>query len=141
VDGFELGIAGSLTRNWKVYGGYAYMDSEIIDSNTEAEIGKRMPNTPQQTFSFWTTYELPWNITVGGGANYVGSRFNNATNQRKAPDYWTFDGMVSYKISENMTARLNVYNIADEKYIDRIGGGHAIPGPGRSGTLTLAFSF
>ena len=141
VTGFELGVAGSITRNWKVYGGYAYMDSEIVDSNTEAEVGKRMPNTPQQTFSLWTTYELPWNVTIGGGANYVGSRFNNTTNERKAPDYWRFDGMVSYKITENMTARLNVYNIADEKYIDRIGGGHAVPGPGRSGTLSLAFSF
>jgi catecholate siderophore receptor len=34
-----------------------------------------------------------------------------------------------------------VYNLADERYIDRLGGGHFVPGDGRSAVLTASFSF
>ncbi len=141
VDGIELGAQGSITDKWKVYAGVTYLNSRIIKSNTPEEVGRRLPNTPQTTFNFWTTYELPWNITVGGGGQYVGSRFTDAANTRKAPDYWLFDAMVSYKINQNLTAQFNIQNIADEKYIDRTHGGHFVPGVGRTATLTLYFEF
>ena len=30
-----------------------------------------------------------------------------------------------------LTLRLNAYNLADEDYVDRVGGGHFVPGAGR----------
>jgi catecholate siderophore receptor len=75
---------------------------------------------------------------VGGGAQYVGERFNNNTATRVAPDYLLFDAMASYDLNERITLRLNVSNLADERYIDRVGGGHFIPGSGRSAALTTA---
>ena len=38
-----------------------------------------------------------------------------------------------------MTVRLNAFNLFDERYIDQVGGGHFIPGPGRSVLATLSF--
>jgi catecholate siderophore receptor len=44
-------------------------------------------------------------------------------------------------VNKDISLRLNVYNLADEKYIDRLSGGHFIPGAGRSATLTANFKF
>ena len=38
-----------------------------------------------------------------------------------------------------MTVRVNAFNIFDERYADQLGGGHFVPGAGRSAVATLAF--
>jgi catecholate siderophore receptor len=78
---------------------------------------------------------------VGAGAQYVGARFSNATNTRQAPDYWTFDAMVRYAVTDNIDVRFNIYNLADEEYFDRVSGGHVVPGAGRSATVAVGFHF
>ena len=51
------------------------------------------------------------------------------------------DAMVSYKFTEKFSLRLNIYNLADERYISSVGGGQFIPGPGRSAALTASVRF
>ena len=55
---------------------------------------------------------------------------------RLAPDYWKLDATAAYEVNERLSLRLNLYNLTDERYIDRVGGGHFIPGAGRSAALT-----
>lgn len=144
VQGIEFGVSGSITANWNVFAGYAYLQSEIKQSNYASEVGAEFGNTPKHSFNLWTTYQLPWHVQIGGGANYVGERFNNSSsnaNARRAPAYWLFDAMLAYEINKNFTLRLNAYNLADERYIDRVGGGHFVPGAGRSAMLTAEFKF
>lgn len=141
VDGFEIGAAGRITKEWNVFAGYTLLLSEITKSKDPAEKGNELSNTPQQTFSLWTTYDLPWNFQIGGGAQFIDSRFSNFENTREAPSYVLFDATAAYNVNENISLRLNVYNLADEKYIDRLSGGHFIPGAGRSATLTANFKF
>ncbi len=144
VQGFELGVSGSITPEWMVFAGYAYMESEIKQSNNASEVGAEFGNTPEHSFNLWTTYQLPWHVQIGGGANYVGERANNQSNNanvRRAPGYWLFDAMLAYEVNKNITLRLNAYNLADERYIDRVGGGHFVPGAGRSAMLTAEFRF
>jgi catecholate siderophore receptor len=43
--------------------------------------------------------------------------------------------------SIRFTLRLNGTNLANERYIDRVGGGHFIPGQSRSVALTTAVKF
>ena len=84
-------------------------------------------------------------IEIGAGAFYVGSRFSSTDNLREAPDYWTFDAMISKQFTKNIKAHINVYNLTDEEYIGglHIQGsfGHFIPGPGRLVMLTTDFTF
>ncbi|HSH95823.1 MAG TPA: TonB-dependent siderophore receptor [Roseimicrobium sp.] len=141
VDGIEIGAVGSLTDDWKVFGGYTLMSSEIASSQNPLEVGKKMTNTPEQSFSLWTTYRLPFGMEIGGGAQFVDVRYANTTNTREAPGYVLFDALVSYEVNKHLTMRLNVYNLADEEYLDRVGGGHVIPGAGRSAVLTANFKF
>jgi catecholate siderophore receptor len=141
VQGAEVGLAGTITDAWRVFAGYTYLDSEIKDSANPEEVGKDVSNTPRHSFSLWTVYNLPGGFQIGGGAQFVDDRFNNNINQRLAPSYWLFDAMIGYQINENLNLRVNFYNIADEDYIDRVGGGHFVPGPGRSVTVSATYKF
>jgi catecholate siderophore receptor len=96
---------------------------------------------PDHSFSLWTTYALPWQVEIGAGAYYVGHRYSSTDNLREAPDYWTFDAMISKQFGKNVKAQINVYNLTDEEYIDRVGGGHFVPGAGRTAMLTVGFAF
>jgi catecholate siderophore receptor len=141
VQGFELGLAGSITDNWRVFAGYTYLDSEIEDSANPEEIGNDVSNTPRNSFTLWTVYDLPGGFQIGGGAQFVDDRYNNNLNQRVGPSYWLFDAMIGYQVTEDLNLRVNFYNIADEEYIDRVGGGHFVPGPGRSVTVSATYKF
>ena len=139
VSGVEVGASGNITVGWQVFGGYTFMSSEIVASNDAREIGNEFGNTPAHSFSLWTSYALPGDVTVAGGTQYVGDRFNNNQATRIAPAYWVFDAMAAYRVSNQLTLRINGVNLADKRYIDRVGGGHFIPGPGRSVMLTADF--
>jgi catecholate siderophore receptor len=143
VAGFEIGGAGNITDEWKVYGGYAYLYSEITKSKNELEEGRRVNNTPEHSISLWTTYAILPELEVGSGVQFVGSRLNPTAppNTRRAPSYWLGDAMIAYHATKNLSLQLNVYNLTDEKYIDRVGGGHFVPGAGRSAALTATFKF
>ncbi len=141
IMGVELGAAGSVTKDWRVFTGYTFLNSRVLESKTAAEIDKDLSNTPSHSFSLWSTYDLPWDFQVGGGLNYVDRRFNSNTNTRKAPSYLLFDAMASYKFREHFTFRFNIYNITNEKYIGSVGGGHFIPGPGRSMVFSTDVDF
>ena len=56
--------------------GYTYLESEVLESNTPAEVGKELANTPEHSFSLWTTYRFRSGFEIGGGAQYVGDRCN-----------------------------------------------------------------
>ena len=141
VDGVELSVTGSITRQWRIFAGYTLLNSEIVESNTLAEVGKRIQNTPKNSFNLWTTYQSPWKLFFGGGARYTGKRYGNNTNTRFVEGYWLFDAMVSYPLGEHIDLRLNLYNLTDKYYFDRLGGGHLVPGMGRSAMIGTSFRF
>ncbi len=141
VQGIELGAAGQITDDWRVNVAYTFQDSQITKSKDVMEIGHELGNTPHHSASLWTTYRLPYGITVGGGPRFVGSRYSSVSNTRRADSYWVWDAMAAYEVNKNMTLRLNVYNLSDSDYIGSVGGGHVIPGQGRSATLTASFKF
>ncbi|MGH9848344.1 MAG: TonB-dependent receptor, partial [Blastocatellia bacterium] len=141
VNGVELGASGGITRALRVFGAYTFLDSEIVKSNTATEVGKQILNTPRHSFNIWTTYLLPHRITLGGGPRFAGRRFGNNINTRQVEAYWLLDAMASFPVSKHLDLRLNLYNLTNEYYFDRLGGGHLIPGAGRSVMVSTAFRF
>ncbi len=143
VQGFEFGFTGLLTEKWRVIGGYTFLDSEVTKSKNAGEEGSEISNTPENSFSLWTVHDLPAGFQIGVGTQYVGSRYNrnDAETRQKAPGYATLDGMVSYQLNKDVIFRLNAYNLTDRDYIDRVGGGHYVPGQGRSVVLTADIKF
>ncbi|HEV3469832.1 MAG TPA: TonB-dependent siderophore receptor [Pyrinomonadaceae bacterium] len=145
VDGAELSASGSFARGWQIFSAYTFLDSETVESNAApggvSEVGKELVNTPRHSFNLWTTYELPRRLTLGGGLRFVGRRYGNTINTRFVDGFWTADLMASYPLSEHVDLRFNLYNLTDAYYFDRLGGGHVVPGPGRSATLGAGFKF
>jgi catecholate siderophore receptor len=143
VDGFELGVAGHLSSKWQVFGGYTYQTSEIVKTFTAANKGNALASTPKHTVSLWSTYELPWNLKVGGGVQYVADRYWSDANLGKIPNYAVFDAMAAYALRPGVELQVNLYNLTDKFYIERVhaGGGHAVPGAGRTALFTTNVKF
>jgi catecholate siderophore receptor len=141
VRGVELGVSGSLTRDWRVFSAYTLLDSEVMESNTPGEVGNSLPQTPGSSFSLWTSYRLPGDLSLGGGARFMGRRYNNVSNERSVGGYWTFDAMATYPVTRRLDLRLNLYNLTDAYYFERLGGGHLVPGAARSALLALTARF
>jgi catecholate siderophore receptor len=148
VQGIEFGVAGKITDAWSVFGGYTYMDGRVLKSATTTTgafvttPGNILANTPYNTFSVTTTYAITPQLTVGGSAYYVGSRFTSSADTALVDGYWRFDALASYKLLDNTTLQLNVWNLANTKNFETVSGyGSATPGPGRTAILTLRVTF
>ncbi|PJI48885.1 MAG: TonB-dependent siderophore receptor [Pseudomonas sp.] len=142
VQGVELGFSGALTPKWKVFGGYTYLDSEILKSSVASDEGNRMPQTAQNNFTLWSTYDVLQNFTVGGGATYVDEQFGNTANSTMIPSYWRYDAMAKYVISKNVDLQLNVQNLTDKRYFDQVFSTHmAHVAPGRTALLGVNLHF
>src|SRR3546814_528664 len=143
VRGIEVGAVGRITDAWQIFAGYTYLDSKIVDSLNPAEKGNPVSRTPAHTASLWMTYDFPWDVQVGAGAQYVSDMTVSNSNTHHLQGFVLFDAMASYRLTENVDVRLNVYNITDEFYIEEAhgGGGHGVPGAGRSAVLSTSFRF
>lgn len=125
VDGIEFGITGKITDNWLVLGGVAFMHSSVSAMISTNAQGLTLPLLPKESGNVWTTYRLPFGVTVGGGAQYMGAtRRLQATNAPAATtfssnvdSYWVFNALASYEVTRNVTIRLNVNNLFDHEYV------------------------
>jgi len=95
---------------------------------------------PRNSLSIWTTYQLK-KLSLGFGPRFIDSRYGNNINTRKVGNNWTLDALVSYPINSKMDLRLNMYNLNNAYYFDRLGGGHLIPGPSRWVMGGMGFHF
>ena len=142
VDGFDIGLLGQITPDWKITAGYTYLDSKVTKSAAgAAPAGARLPNTPENSFSLFTEYRLGSGFEIGGGTQFVSSRLaQNTAPLRAVPSYWIFDAMVKYDVSPRMSLQLNVTNLFDKYYYDALHNFHVVPGAGRTALLTLNYS-
>lgn len=144
VQGVELSASGKLTDKWQVFAGYAFMDSEQVDGGplNRATDGNQLPNTPKNSASLWTTYQVTPKLTIGGGAFYVDDVFGNVANTTMVDSYVRYDAMAAYKLTKNVDLQLNVQNLTDETYYDKAFSTHfASQAAGRTALLSTNFHF
>lgn len=153
VQGVELAVTGHITEQWDVFANYTFLDSETLEAaNTvdgRAREGQALANTPPRSFNLWTSYELPAGWTLGYGARYVSERNVAATGTAKLDAYWLHNAMIGYQVSRNLDLQLNLNNLFDEDYVERVRQtlGTAARasafeyGDGRSAILSANYSF
>ncbi|MNZ74563.1 Catecholate siderophore receptor Fiu precursor [compost metagenome] len=153
VQGVELGVTGHITEQWDVFANYTFLDSETLEAaDTAAGIareGQALANTPPRSFNLWTSYELPAGWTLGYGARYVSERNVATSGTAKLDEYWLHNAMVGYQVNKNLDLQLNVNNLFDEDYVERVrqtpgtaARSAAIEyGDGRSAILSANYSF
>ncbi|MFT4053748.1 MAG: TonB-dependent siderophore receptor [Novosphingobium sp.] len=161
IKGVEVGFNGKPLPFWSVFGGYTYMDSKIVDGGNSlsggvyvdsVNNGKQFPNTPKHSFTAWSTFDIGERFQIGGGAIYNSKQYGGYgtvtlsgttyTITRSIPSYWRFDAMASAKITDNISLRANVQNLANKKYYDKTYSTHfATIAPGRSAFATLSLKY
>ncbi|MFP2912383.1 TonB-dependent receptor, partial [Pyxidicoccus sp. 3LFB2] len=145
VQGFNVGVAGTVTSGLKVMANYTLMDSAITEHTNPYLVGQRLPNTPRHSLSLWTTYQVLEHLSVGGGATYqdvtsVSNPTSDATPTNVVPNFWRFDAFASYEWGK-AALQLNLYNLTDALYYDQYYAGHAVPAEGVSALLTARYRF
>lgn len=150
AQGLELGLSGRITPQWTIFAGALFLETERRHS-AELDLGRCRANptdygvataaacgpanrtsgdslafTPDVSANLWTTYELPFGLTIGGGVRYVddsfigrpdtAERFIVNDDARKVPSYWVANVVAEYEINPSVSVRLNVENITDEFY-------------------------
>lgn len=155
VQGVELGFSGKITPSWTVFGGYTWLDAEIADNGyvntgtTAAPVwtrspfnGNRFPSTPKNSATLWTSYAFSKDFTAGFGMSAMSTVYANVNNNKHAPGYARFDAMASYALNKDISLQLNLQNLTDKLYFDKVSSPHyAGVAPGRSATLTANFKF
>lgn len=132
VTGLEIGLAGNLTRQWSVAGGYAYQLGEISQTQSATiQKGASLGQVPENTFSLWNRYDFTpmWGAGLGmisrsamfaatetspiyTSAGVITTPANNVT----LAGYTSFDGAVFFTLNKNFSAQLNVENLLDKEY-------------------------
>ncbi len=115
--GKEIEISGYLTDRWQVFGGAAWMDSEILFAGDNlALVGNSVEAVPAQTFSLWNKYQLTKRWGVGLGIIQQTGWFAEANNFVKVPEYARVDGAVFFDLNERWSAQVNIENMFDTEY-------------------------
>lgn len=77
--GFEIDATGQLTKEWDVYGSYAFTPIARIDKGAPGSVagvgegeGTRSSLTPKHSGTVWTIYKITPQFRVGGGLNFRG---------------------------------------------------------------------
>jgi catecholate siderophore receptor len=150
VQGGEIEASGAITSFWRVNVAYSYLDARLIESQYYPQyVGARLANVPENTFRLWNMFNLPWELQLGAGVNYVGARTASTTAPfdpvtgllKEAPAYVTVDAMVRRPISQALMLQLNLYNLGNTTYYDQLHPSHVVPGQGRGALVGLAANF
>jgi len=137
--GFDISVAGNITPQWRVIGGYAYVDAEVTESSSASmPVGTRLANVPRHSFNLLDTYEFAdgplAGLGIGMGVKYVGDRKGGASSTAFDMDaYTTVDLLAYYPLTERVRLNLNLNNVFDEEYEERAWGNiWAYPGAPRT---------
>ena len=139
IRGVEIGVTGR-AGPVSLFGGYTYIDSELRSGT--ADDGSDLPNTPEHNLSLSGTVELGDRLSFGGGVYHQSGRFADTANLISADGYVTVDAFAAFAITDDLGLRLNVKNVADERYVTKLRNPHfAVPANGRQAILSVAYRY
>jgi catecholate siderophore receptor len=133
TNGFEIGATGSITRAWKLAGGYAYQDAFVTAATTAARRGAQVAQVPHNAFSLWNNYQILPRLGAGMGILNRSDMFAAIDNTVILPSYTRADAALFYSLTEKVRIQANVENLFDKKYyINADGNNNISPGFSRA---------
>jgi len=152
VQGLELSAAGRPMPAWEVFGGYTYLDGEVLKAKETQTVvvnganvvvrseGKEYQNTPHHALTLWNTYAFLQHWELGAGALYVADRYANNFETVQVDSYTRYDAMLSFQ-QPRYDLRLNLLNLSDKEHFEVASGGRAVPARGRTALFTVDYRF
>ena len=143
--GFDLNIAGNLTPEWRVIGGYAYVDAEVTRDNTLAS-GTRLANIPRNSFSLLNTYEFQDSVAkglgLGVGFKHVDDRAGQTAASTYTMDHYSVVDLLSfYTVNEHVRLNLDVKNVFNTRYDEGAFNTYVYPGAPRTVQAGVSYTF
>lgn len=136
VQGYELEVAGRITDQWTVAGGWTGL--EIQDANGADVRGY----LPRQTLKLSTTYTIPElnELKIGGAVRWQSGIYMQDIGLVPQPSYAVFDLLAGVQVVDKLRANINVRNVADEKYLTSLKWNQAYYAAPRSVIFSLDYA-
>ncbi|MEI8190242.1 MAG: TonB-dependent receptor, partial [candidate division NC10 bacterium] len=130
-----------LTDQWAARTGYAFQRSKITDDPNASIIGNAVWDVPRNKVMMGVGYDNASILSADVTAKYRDITYSDNTNTLTCPSYWNFDLAIWKKIGADLTARLDIENVFNNKYVSPGGPVGLTQSPGRffMGTLRVAF--
>ena len=146
VQGVDLELAGKITDRLSLFGGYVIMDTRVTKSAILQNIGSRLANVANRSFSMLAKYQLSPMFEVGvqtvNNSRVAGGTL--AANANVLPSYWRIDAFIEAKVNENLTIKLYGTNLTDRRIYDALyqsNAPFALIQPGRTISLIAQTKF
>jgi iron complex outermembrane receptor protein len=143
--GLDINVAGNVTPQWRVIGGYAYVDAEVTKDNV-LQSGTRLLNIPKNSFSLLNMYEFQdgelKGLGLGVGAKYVDERAGQTANTAfSMGSYAVADLLSYYKVNDKIRLNLDVKNLFDRDFEEgAFGNVYAYPGEPRTVQVGVSYT-
>ena len=119
--GVEAVIGGTITPKWNLMGGFLYLDSKYVTSNTAYLRGQAVIGTPKWSSVLTVEYSPNTDWDVWGRMVHTGKApiYTSAGRELVIPSSVVFDAGVRYRSSIGhtpVTYELTVFNVFDRNY-------------------------
>lgn len=159
VRGVEFGASGQITEKLVTQAGITYMDAEVMESATAANLGKTISNFADTSLSLQLKYQMTEKFGFGGAWKYESKRYagqpdtaaaytviaatGNYYYSQPIPEYAVLDLFATYDFNKNLDVRLNIGNVTDKDYYLAAyrSGSFVYKGDARTARVTLNYNF
>jgi outer membrane receptor for ferric coprogen and ferric-rhodotorulic acid len=133
IDGVEVEASGQIVRQWNLTAGYSHTRSRNAQG---VAINTVIPRNLLRVFTSYR-FGADGQYALGGGVNWQSNLWNTAQkptgsyNASGAPvtslsrieqgSVWLANLMASYRINQNLTASVNLNNVFNKIYYNRVG--------------------
>ncbi|MFB9867498.1 TonB-dependent siderophore receptor [Vreelandella sulfidaeris] len=142
IQGAEFEITGSITDQWDIIAGYTYLDTNVERSSSDREDGIFLL-MPHNVVNLWTQYDFAGDtlggLRIGGGVTAM-SDFESS-NGVEAPGYAVVDAMIGYDFTSQLSGQLNINNLLDRDYYNRVGGVNTFNMPGAPANVVASIRY
>ena len=142
IQGAEFEVTGSITDQWDIIAGYTYLDTNVERSSSDREDGIFLL-MPHNVVNLWTQYDFAGDtlggLRIGGGVTAM-SDFESS-NGVEAPGYAVVDAMIGYDFTSQLSGQLNINNLLDRDYYNRVGGVNTFNMPGAPANVVASIRY
>ncbi|MBB5638550.1 iron complex outermembrane receptor protein [Pedobacter cryoconitis] len=118
-NGIEADVIGNITDRLSITANYTYVKATITKDEDPEQVGKELPQTPQQIFNTWIQYRFllknKASLNISAGQTSMMKRSTSEKNQY-IPDFTKFDAGISY-VQDKYFFRLIADNLTGKRYM------------------------
>jgi catecholate siderophore receptor len=142
TEGYEISLVGKITPQWQTAMAFAHTKAVIASTTTAAPAGRVVGQVPRNQLSLWNRYDVSDRVGVGLGLSHQSSQFASISNVTRLPAYTRIDAALFVKLTERISAQINVENIGNITYFPVAHNDNNIsPGAPRNVRLTISTKF